>query len=94
MLWHKNDYCDRHQKFHMKALYVGKGGIKWRIPHHWRTKNTSNEMLIYFSFTEIENRMAKYIEQLFLDLYHFPLNRSENPGTRLLCMYCDQGEVD
>ena len=31
------------------------------------------------------NRVAKYTEQLLLDLYCFPLNKVENYGTCRLC---------
>jgi hypothetical protein len=38
----------------------------------------------YISFFECENRIAKYIEQLFLDTYRFPVNTNENPGVEEL----------
>jgi hypothetical protein len=34
----------------------------------------------WITFFECENRVAKYLEQLFLDTYHFPVNSNENPG--------------
>jgi len=34
----------------------------------------------WISFFECENRVAKYLEQLFLDTYRFPVNTNENPG--------------
>jgi hypothetical protein len=34
----------------------------------------------WITFFECENRIAKYIEQLFLDVYQFPVNKNENPG--------------
>ena len=94
ILWHKNDYCPVHEIFHMKALYVGKGNAKKRLTHHWVNKNTEDEMLIYFSFFPCNNRKAKYIEQLILDTYHLPFNNSENKGTKTLCAYFTQYEVD
>lgn len=94
ILWHKNDYCNFHERFHMKALYVGKGKPKRRVAHHWATKNTADEMLIYFTFYACSNRVSKYIEQLLLDIYDFPMNKSENSGTATLCAYFSQDEVD
>lgn len=94
ILWHKNDYCPVHELFHMRALYVGKGNAKRRLVNHWAKKNTSEEMLIYFSFFPCRNRIAKYIEQLFLDTYNIPLNKSENTGKHTLCAYFTQEEVD
>jgi hypothetical protein len=38
----------------------------------------------WISFFECENRIAKYIEQLFLDTYRFPVNTNENPGVEEL----------
>jgi hypothetical protein len=93
-LWHKDDYCARHERFHMRALYVGKGGFAKRLRAHWQGKDTSDEMLVYFSFVELENRVAKYVEQLLLDLYQFPLNTAENPGQVRLCGHFTQSEVD
>jgi hypothetical protein len=93
-LWHKDDYCPHHERFHMRALYVGKGRFHRRLRAHWEGKDTSTEMLVYFSFVELENRVAKYVEQLLLDLYHFPLNTAENPGKRRLCAHFSQSEVD
>lgn len=29
-LWHKDDYCPVHERFHMRALYVGKGAFSRR----------------------------------------------------------------
>jgi hypothetical protein len=52
------------------------------------------EMLIYVTHVELCNRVAKYIEQLFLDLFDFPYNKRENPGTRKLCAHLSQSEVD
>ena len=94
ILWHKNDYCPTHGLFHMKALYVGKGDAVKRLRYHWETKNTADEMLIYFTFFPCDNRKAKYIEQLLLDIYELPLNIAENSGTETLCAYFTQFEVD
>ena len=56
--------------------------------------STSEEMLVYFTYVELPNRIAKYVEQLLLDTYELPLNISENRGDRTLCAYFTQGEVD
>jgi hypothetical protein len=93
-LWHKDDYCPVHEMFHMRALYVGKGSIPHRLQRHWANQPTAEQMLIYFSFVLLPNRIAKYAEQLILDTYDLPFNRAENPGTATLCAYFDQGEVD
>lgn len=93
-LWHKDDYCDQHNLFHMRALYVGKGAFSARLRKHWATKDTSEEMLVYFTYVELPNRIAKYVEQLLLDIYRLPLNISENHGKATLCAYFSQCEVD
>jgi hypothetical protein len=94
ILWHKDDYCPKHNLFHMKSLYVGKGFIQKRLVDHWKSKNFSEEMIVYFSYLSMENRQAKYYEQLLLDLYSFPHNNSENSGKGLLCAHFTQFEVD
>ena len=93
-LWHKDGYCDRHDLFHMRALYVGKGAFYARLRKHWASKDTSEEMLVYFTYVELPNRIAKYVEQLILDTYELPLNISENRGEGTLCAYFTQWEVD
>lgn len=93
-LWRKDDYCDRHGLFHMKALYVGKGAFAARLRNHWALKDTAEQMLIYFTYVELPNRTAKYVEQLLLDIYEFPLNVAENNGRSQLCAYFTQCEVD
>ncbi len=93
-LWHKNGYCDKHDLFHMKCLYVGKGEIIKRIIQHFKTKDFSSEILVYFTYLETSNRIAKYLEQLVLDIYDIPFNKVENIGTQQLCMYFSQIEVD
>lgn len=92
--WHKDDYCCVHDRFHMRALYVGKGMIEQRLLQHWKDKDFSEEMLVYWTSLEMPNRQAKYVEQLLLDLYKFPHNKSENKGRGLLCAHFEQVEVD
>lgn len=94
MLWHKEDYCVQHDRYHMTCLYVGKGYVNSRLRSHWEKKNFSEEMLIYFSYFPCTNRQAKYIEQLLLDLYDLPLNKAENSGEFILCQHWTQREVD
>ncbi|HAS6055643.1 hypothetical protein BST50_05340 [Vibrio vulnificus] len=94
MLWHKEDYCAQHDRYHMTCLYVGKGYVNSRLRSHWKKKNFSDEMLIYFSYFPCTNRQAKYIEQLLLDLYDLPLNKAENEGQLILCQHWTQWDVD
>jgi hypothetical protein len=94
LFWEKDDYCDQHHLYHMSALYVGKGGIDRRFRHHWQTKSLTEHGLNYFTFVEMRNRQAKYVEQLLLDLFDFPFNRAENPGSAKLCWHLTQSQVD
>lgn len=94
LLWHKNEYCAGHDRFHMRALYVGKGPFYQRFYDHCRNKDLSAEMLVYWTFCAMPNRQAKYVEQLLLDLYRFPFNAAENTGTGTLCGHLTQVEVD
>jgi len=94
VLWHKDEYCDVHQRFHMRALYVGKGAFHARMLDHWASKPTADIQLIYFSYLNLPNRIAKYVEQLLLDIYDLPLNVSENSGKATLCAHFTQTEID
>jgi hypothetical protein len=94
VLWHKDDYCEVHEQFHMRALYVGKGQIGRRLLSHWKNKDFSEEMLVYWTFLELPNRLAKYYEQLMLDVYKTPLNVAEVTGKLTLCAHFTQSEVD
>jgi hypothetical protein len=94
ILWHKSDYCPEHDRFHMTALYVGKGNIGMRLRNHWKNKDFSDQLLIYFTYIELPNRLAKYFEQLLLDVYDFAFNKAENTGTKVLCEHFTQCEVD
>jgi hypothetical protein len=94
VLWHRDDYCAGHNMFHMKALYVGKGSIKKRLVDHWKRKDFSEELLVYWTFLELPNREAKYCEQLLLDTYCVPRNTAESRGKLLLCAHLTQSEVD
>lgn len=94
LLWHKNGYCVTHEMFHMRCLYVGKGNIPVRLIDHWTKKDFSEEMLVYWTYLEMPNREAKYVEQLLLDIFKIPFNKSESRGTQTLCAYLTQNEVD
>lgn len=94
VLWHRDDYCPEHELFHMKALYVGKGHVERRLLKHWEEKDFSEELLVYWTYVELPNRQAKYCEQLLLDIYALPFNKSENPGRKCFCAYLTQSEVD
>ena len=94
LLWHKDGYCATHEMFHMRCLYVGKGNIPLRLIDHWKKKDFSGEMLVYWTYLEMPNRQAKYVEQLILDLFKIPFNKSESRGARTLCAYLTQNEVD
>lgn len=94
VLWHKDEYCHVHERFHMRALYVGKGALETRLKAHWAAKDLSEQMLVYFSRVGMENRLAKYVEQLLLDTYDFPGNLRENRGRLRLCAHLEQGHVD
>lgn len=88
-IWVEEDYCYEHQCYSMLGVYVGKGDGLVRILMHAREKLPSSE-LFGVSFFECENRIAKYLEQLFLDSYKFHLNEYENPGTRNLYARWDE----
>lgn len=94
VLWHKDDYCDKHERFHLRALYVGKGHIERRLLSHWKNKDYSAEMLVYWTYLEMPNRQAKYCEQLLLDTFKVHSNKAENSGRELLCAHLSQEEVD
>jgi len=71
--------CPVHNLHKMICVYVGKGLACTRIKEHIRKKWPESET-IYITFFECENRIAKYLEQLFLDTYNFYLNVYENTG--------------
>ena len=93
-LWHKDEYCAEHQLFHMRALYVGKGIFSRRFRRHWEAQPTVDVQLIYFTYAELPNRLAKYAEQLVLDSYDLPFNSAEKTGHGKLCAHFSQSDVD
>ena len=46
--------------------------------------------MLYISFYECKNRIAKYLEQLFLESYDFYLNKEENSGSGSLYARWDE----
>jgi hypothetical protein len=82
-LWVDNNYCHDHDIHSMICVYVGKGIAINRVKNHIKNKWPTEEML-HISFFECENRISKYLEQLFLDTYKYYLNLSENTGSGTL----------
>lgn len=78
-LWIEIGHCQDHDMHSLLCVYVGKGWAEGRILSHIKTKWPEEHML-YITFYECENRIAKYLEQLFLETYDFHLNKSENTG--------------
>jgi hypothetical protein len=94
VLWHKDGYCAEHDMFHMRALYVGKGALHSRLYDHYRRKDFSKELLVYWTYLELPNRIAKYYEQLILDTYALPKNKQESTGDAQLCAHFTQAQAD
>jgi hypothetical protein len=78
-LWIEVGNCQDHELNHLLCVYVGKGIAINRITQHIKEKWPQEELL-YVTFYECENRLSKYLEQLFLDSYKFYLNKDENTG--------------
>lgn len=87
ILWQQVGYCDVHDSEHMHAQYVGKAGrgVGGRLKRHQAEKLVGNGLTTEVSVLGMINRQAKYVEQLLLDIYDFPLNGSENTGAGTLC---------
>ena len=92
ILWRQGDFCDDHELEHLRAQYVGKGQIAKRLARHWAEKAAGGELATEISVWVGPNRQAKYVEQLLLDTFSFPLNKSENPGTQPLCHHVQPAE--
>jgi hypothetical protein len=88
-LWSEYDNCDDHETQTMICRYVGKGVPDRRVSAHIKKKWPKGEML-FVTFHECSNRLAKYYEQLFLDSYRFDLNGNENFGTETLYAVWDE----
>jgi hypothetical protein len=87
------DACGIHDSNRMLAVYVGKGIAQIRLKDHLKNKWPQTETA-FISFFECENRVAKYLEQLFLDIYKFELNTNENPGSDYLHGFWDAHRYD
>jgi hypothetical protein len=85
-LWIDYDECEDHDTNTLLCVYVGKGFAKGRIMDHINKKYSHLTKLetLFCSFYECSNRIAKYLEQLFLDLYKFESNEHENRGANYL----------
>lgn len=79
-LWTEYEECDDHGTHTMLCAYVGKGPPDSRIASHI-AKKWPDGVTLYATFSNMSNRLSKYYEQLFLDIYHFSLNHAENSGS-------------
>jgi hypothetical protein len=81
-LWIDYDECDDHNMNTLLCIYVGKGLAGGRIKNHVNEKYQDLGGLdtLFCTFYECTNRIAKYLEQLFLDLYKLESNSYENNG--------------
>lgn len=91
-LWIELDHCQDHDLYTMLCVYVGKGHVKKRVLHHIKQKWPEQQML-HVTFYECENRVAKYLEQLFLDTYDYYLNKEENNGTEYLYAHWNEDRL-
>lgn len=82
-LWVEHEECDDHYTYTMLCAYVGKGPPDARIAQHVKDR-WPNGVNLYATFTAMTNRMSKYYEQLFLDIYDLALNKAENSGSNKL----------
>jgi hypothetical protein len=81
-IWTDDDFCEEHQRRNLECVYAGKGDALTRLMNHAKHPDRLvADMPYWITFFECKNRVAKYIEQLFLDIYNFPENTNENPGT-------------
>lgn len=79
-LWHPRGLGIDRKEGILQALYVGKGHLRIRTDVHL-TKHLNDFGTLFISFYECENRIAKYLEQLFLDTFQFPRNSAETSET-------------
>ena len=68
--------CHVHNIYEMECAYVGKGDGLIRAKDHLKEKYPV-ESLFIITFYECPNRIAKYLEQLFLDKYCIWINKEE-----------------
>jgi hypothetical protein len=92
-LWIEHDECVHHETHTMLCVYVGKGIVRDRLNSHVLKKwpgSIHQIVRLYVTFFEVTNRLAKYYEQLFLDLYDTTLNTEENSGADKLYAVWDE----
>jgi hypothetical protein len=89
-IWYEDEFCWEHHLYSMEAMYVGKGIALSRVSDHAERKDLRPDERIGVSFFECENRVAKYLEQLFLDTYDFEMNKNECRGTETLYACWDE----
>ena len=92
-LWVDQDYCPDHYSHKMLCVYTGKGFVQQRVKEHISKKWVKDEIL-YLTFFECENRIAKYLEQLSLDIYNFHLNSEENYGLEYLSTIWNEERIE
>jgi hypothetical protein len=80
-LWSGAEFCQSHRTYLLRCVYVGKGYPRRRVKAHVGKEWLEQKLPLCVSFFECENRVAKYLEQLFLDKYRFALNTAESKGT-------------
>jgi len=90
LLWIDQDYCGDHFDHRMLCVYVGKGYVHDRIMYEHIQKKWVKDQQLYITFYECSNRIAVYLEQLFLETYNFHFNKKENHGTKTLQTMWDE----
>ena len=82
-LWVNTEFCIDHNEFLMQGVYVGTQFSECEISKRIKDKWPDADKL-YISFYQCEHRIAKYLEQLFLENYSFHLNEAGNTGNKPL----------
>lgn len=78
-IWFDHGPTSAQEDHILQAVYVGKGHLDIRLRKHV-AKYLKDLGVVFITVQECENRVAKYLEQLFLDTFNFPLNIAENTG--------------
>lgn len=97
VIWMLDDYCEEHRKEVYRTIYVGKAGlsVQSRLFRHQAKKGLVGDALNpHVTVRETSNRVAKYVEQVLLDLFDFDGNTTENCGTRPLLVALPLSEWD
>ncbi|WP_146095854.1 hypothetical protein [Xanthomonas arboricola] len=79
-IWFDHDATSIGEDHILQAVYVGKGHLDIRLKEQV-SKHLKELGTVLITIKECKNRMAKYLEQLFLDTFDFPLNSAENTGS-------------